>query len=135
MFSQKEKWVKELPYSRMTYPATIPNRVKYWFWRIYTPLHPLLRDTTTWIGIVQHKRRQNFLVGELHLERPIQDFAMFLVEQGFGNHFVAWKDPNEILSLRRIHGFKYQYHIRVFSDREVRCHYEYTPEYRPIHHM
>ncbi len=119
----------------MVYPDTLPEKLRYWFWRLYTPLHPYVRDLSTAIGIVRHKGRQNFLIGKLDPTRSIKEFVTHLVAQGFANHFVAWKDTDELISLRRTEGFKYQYHVRIFADGEVRCHYEYTPEYRPIQHL
>lgn len=135
MRSRGEKWVKEVPRSRMAYPTAIPDRLKYLFWRIYTPLHPLLRDISTTLGIVRHEGRQDFLLGKLDPARSVREFVSFLVEQGFGNHFIAWKDTDEVVSLRRTNGFHYQYHLRIFKDGEVRCHYEFTPEYRPLQHL
>lgn len=119
----------------MTFPDATLDRLKYVFWKIYTPLHPFVRDISTTLGIVRHEGRQDFLIGKLNPSRSIREFVLFLVEQGFGNHFIAWKDTNELVSLRRTVGFHYQYHVRVFRDGEVRCHYEFTPEYRPLQHL
>jgi len=146
MRSQKEQWVRDLPRSRMVYPTAAHNQLKYWFWRVYTPLHPFVRNTSHRLGIgtllikavapeMRHEGRQDFLVGTLDPKHSLQDFVSFLISQGFGNHFIAWKDADEVVSLRRTVSFKHQYHIRVFKDGEVRCHYEYTPEYRPIRHF
>jgi hypothetical protein len=135
MSSRKEQWIEDLPRSRMTYPETLLDKMKYWFWRVYTPLHPYLRDISTKIGIVRHEGRQSFLIGTIHPSRSARELVFFLIEQGFGNHFIAWKDTDELVSLRRTVGFRYQYHLRIFNDGEVRCHYEYTPEYRPIKHL
>ena len=130
----------------MDYPSRRHDQLKYWLWRVYTPLHPLVRNTSYRLGVgkfllrhvfpeMTHTGRQDFLIGTLHPEHSVRDFVSFLVEQGFGNHFVAWKDSYELVSLRRTDGFEHQYHIRVFKDGEVRCHYEFTPEYHPIRHL
>jgi hypothetical protein len=74
-------------------------------------------------------------MGTLNPSRSVREFVTFLVGQGFGNHFIAWRDTDELVSLRKTVGFRYQYHVRVFEDGEVRCHYEYTPEYRPFRHL
>ena len=55
--------------------------------------------------------------------------------KGYGNHFVAWREKGEVVSLRYTTDFAYQYHLRVFEDGEVRGHFEYTPECYPISHM
>ena len=135
MPSPKDQWIIDVPQSRMSYPTTFLDKCKYWFWRIYTPIHPYVRDISTFIGIVRHSGRQNFLLGTVSPAHTTREFVSFLVEQGFGNHFVAWKDTDELISLRRTDGFRYQYHVRIFTDGEVRCHYEYTPEYRPLRHL
>jgi hypothetical protein len=128
----------------MEYPSTLPNRIKYWFWVVYSRFYPALRGAAHRLGIGRlfieffepgHSGRQEFLLGTLHPERPVRDFALFLIKQGFGSHFIAWKDSGELLSLRRTDGFEYQYHLRIFKDGEVRCHYEYTPECHPFLHM
>lgn len=119
----------------MEYPDTFLEKIRYWFWRFYTPLHPYVRDFSTSIRVMRHEGRQDFLMGTIAPTRSVREFVSYLIEQGFGNHFVAWKDTDELVSLRRTIGFRYQHHVRVFTDGEVRCHYEYTPEYRPIQHL
>lgn len=119
----------------MAHPESLLDYVKYLVWWLYTPLHPYVRDMSLMFGIVEHEGRQNYLLGKLHPERRLQDLAQHLVTHGYGNHFVAWEDTDEILSLRRVDGFRRQYHIRIFGDGEVRGHYEYTPEYRPLQHL
>jgi hypothetical protein len=83
----------------------------------------------------KHVGRQDFLLGMLDPARSVHEFVSFLVSEGFGNHFIAWKETNELVSLRRTVDFKYQYHIRIFKDGEVRGHYEFTPEYHPVLHL
>lgn len=121
----------------MAFPDSTFDRLKYVFWRLYTPLHPYVRDGALAIGIVRHKEiRQLFPIGMITPGHSIEDVALFLVKQHeFGNHFVAWNDAGQVVSLRRVVGFEFQYHIRIFADGEVRGHYEYTPEYTPIGHM
>lgn len=135
MRAAKEQWIEDVPRSRMIYPSTFFEKILYWIWSVYTPFHPYVRDFSTALRIVRHEGRQDFLIGTIHPSRSTQDLVSYLVTQGFGNHFVAWKDTDELVSLRRPDGFRYQYHVRIFTDGEVRGHYEYTPEYRPIQHL
>lgn len=128
-------WVKQLPQSRMVYPKTISMRVRYFFWRLYGPYHPRLRDSAIALRVVKNHGRQPFLLGTLSADISIEEFVAYLIEQGFAYHRVAWEDDDEIVGLRRVHDFIYQYHIRVFQDREVRAHYEYTPECYPLAHL
>lgn len=128
----------------MEYPVSLLNQGKYWFWVVYSRFYPILRTVTHRLGIGRifieffepgHSGRQEFLLGTLHPERSARDFSLFLVTRGFGNHFIAWEDAGELVSLRRTDGFEHQYHLRIFTDGEVRCHYEYTPECHPFLHM
>ncbi len=135
MRAGKEQWIEDLPRSRMIYPDTFLEKIRYWFWRFYTPFHPYLRDLSTTTRVIRHKGRQNFLLGKLNPAHSTREFVSHLVNQGFANHFVAWKDTDELVSLRRPDGFRRQYHVRIFTDGEVRGHYEYTPEYKPIQHL
>lgn len=133
--STLKKQIRSLPYSRMVYPKSRKDRAKHLFWTLYTPLHPLVRDVALCVGIVQHKGRQPFLLGTLAPGQSIEELLSFLVSRGFANHFVAWRDDGELVSLRYVEDFTYQYHLRIFKDGEVRAHYEYTPECRPGLHM
>jgi len=128
-------FLKSLPVSRMMYPETLRNRIKYLFWRFYTPFHPFARDLSLALGIVHHKGRQDYLLGTLAPGQTVDETVMYLVRNGYGNHFIAWHDEGEIVSLRRVESFSRQYHIRIFSDGEVRAHFEYTPECHPVLHM
>lgn len=141
-----DPWIKTLPTARMVYPSELFNRLKYWFWRVYTPIHPFVRNASCAIGIgrlirygtmpeVKNNGRQNFLLGKVSPEHSAQELAKFLVSKGFGNNFIAWRDTDEFISLRKTVDFKQQYHIRIFKDGEVRGHFEFTPEYHPILHM
>ena len=130
-----DAWISGVPRSRMVYPESLYDRLKYFFWHFYTPYHPFLRDTVVGLRIMRHEGRQNFLLGKVNPNRSIEELVSFLVQRGFGNHFVAWLDDGELVSLRRVENFAYQYHIRIFEDGEVRGHYEYTPEYRPLSHL
>lgn len=129
------QWIRNLPRSRMERPSSPEEWVKYLFWLVYTPVHPYLRDVAMRLRVVRHTRRQDFLIGKVAASQNVRDLVSFLIEKDFGNHFVAWKDPGELISLRRTDGFRRQYHLRIFKDGEIRCHYEYTPEYRPINHL
>ena len=130
-----EKWIKKLPRSRVAYPQTSGEQLKYWFFKMYTPFHKPVRSTSLALGLLKHEGRSDFLLGTLDPKRPVRDFVSFLVGHGFANHFITWKEEGEFVSLRRTAGFKYQYHVRIFTDGEVRGHYEYTPECHPILHI
>lgn len=128
----------------MEYPTGVFNQFKYWFWTVYMRFYPAIRRIAYHLGIGEffinrfeggHKGRQPFLMGTIDPSRSVSDLSLFLVEKGYANHFVAWKDAGELVSLRKTVGFEYQYHLRIFKDGEVRCHYEYTPECHPYLHM
>ena len=48
---------------------------------------------------------------------------------------MAWADTGQVLSWRKLESFDYQYHLRVFKDGEIRGHYEFTPESKPVEHF
>ena len=135
-----QKWIGTLPYSKMVFPESLVDRLKYLFWLLYTPVHPYLRDAVVRLGLVNFdqfldaKGRQKFLVGVTAPGVSVTDLIEHLVQYGYGNHFVAWKDDGEVASLRLPDNFSYQYHIRIYSDGEVRAHYELSPEAYPMKH-
>jgi hypothetical protein len=132
---QLKRWIHQLPRSHMQYPQTLTARAKYFFWRIITPIHPYVRDLLLRLRILRHEGRQNFLVGRVAKHITVKEFISHLIEVGYGNHFVAWRDDGELVSLRFVVSFMHQYHIRVFEDGEVRAHFEYTPECYPFWHL
>jgi hypothetical protein len=137
---KSESWVHELPASGMVYPQSWTDRFKYVIWRLYTPMHPAVRDFFGAIGLINHtekypRGRQPYILGHIAPGQTLQEFVTHVVGKGFGNHFVAFEDRGQVVSLRRVTEFAYQYHLRVFEDGEVRGHYEYTPECHPFLHM
>lgn len=124
-----------IPDSVLPYPKGFWNRTKYIFWKLISPGYEWGRDTLLRLGIIHHEGRQNFLIGTLAPRVKIEDLLAYLIDvQGFANNFIAWTDDGEVLSLRRLENFEWQYHLRIFSDGEVRGHYEYTPEAHPAWH-
>ena len=133
--STHREWLQRLPQSQMVYPDNLVHRIKYYFWRVYGPYHPTVRDSVISLSLIKNRGRQPYLIGTVAPHLSIEEFVAFLVEKGFAYHRVAWEDDGEVVSLRHVEDFIYQYHIRVFEDREVRGHYEYTPECYPILHL
>lgn len=135
-FFMEESALKiQLSDSMLPYPDGVIDRAKYHFWRGIYPVYGNLRDGLLALRILHHEGRQQFLLGTLAPGRKMEDFLKYLESQGCGNHFVEWIDQDEFIALRKLNGFHYQYHLRIFKDGEVRGHYEYTPEYRPIWHF
>src|ERR1043166_1702968 len=130
----------KVPRSKMARPKHLHHWPKFVFWRIATPFHPLLRDVSVKLGLVDfdqfvdNKGRQIYLVGTLRPENSVENLVEYLTEKGYGHNAVAWQDTGEVASLRLPDGFRFQYHIRIFDDGEVRGHYEYTPEAHPLKH-
>jgi len=137
-----ENWVKKIPASRMVYPDQLLDRTKYMFWHFFTPFHPAVRSAAESMGIrrqhfedPEYRGRQHYLLGTIAPGLSTQEFILHCIERGYGNHFVAWHDEGQLMSLRYVENFTHQYHLRVFEDGEVRGHYEYTPESYPIRHI
>lgn len=132
---QHHSWIEKLPPSKMVYPEQFVHRIKYYLWRLFTPYHPTFRDGAIALRIVRNHGRQAYLLGTIANDQSVEEFVSFLVGKGYAHHRVAWTDEGEVVSLRLVTNFMYQYHIRVFEDGEVRGHYEYTPECYPLLHM
>ena len=87
--------------------------------------------------LIWHKKeRQRYHLGWLASGKTLEGLKKHLHEKwGFGNHFIAWNDDSQVLSWRKISDFNHQYHLRVFSDGEIRGHFEFTPEGHPLEHF
>ncbi len=108
------------------------DKIKQKIWRGVYFIFPFLRKA----GVLRHKNRQPYLLGWLAPGRNLEELKRHLSgEWGFGNHFVAWVDDGQVLSWRKLVSFEKQYHLRVFNDGEIRGHFEWTPEARPIDHF
>ena len=113
------------------------QRVKKDIWyHVYRFFPQTQRLLLKW-HIIWHKPgRQPYHIGWLAPGKTLQDLEKHLHEKwGFGNHFVAWIDDEQVLSWRKFESFDYQYHLRVFTDGEIRGHHEYTPESKPVSHF
>lgn len=119
----------------MVYPNEFKHRIKYFFWRVYSPLHPKLRDSVGALRIMHNKGRQPYLLGTIAPELTIEEFVEHLTKHGYAYHRIAWEDDGELVSLRHVENFTHQYHVRIFEDRAVHGHYEYTPECYPLWHL
>ncbi len=113
----------------------LTDRCKKSAWRLITPAFPYVRDGLIKLGIISHEGRQRYLLGRISCGRTVEGLIGYLAQKGFANHFVAWVDTDEWVSLRRLADFHWQYHLRVFKDGEIRAHYELTPEAHPIAHF
>jgi len=112
------------------------NAPKRLVWRhVIGPVFPSVRDTLVKLRILRHDFRQNWHIGWLASGRSVAELADHLRGKGFEKYKIAWIDADEILGMRKLDGFPYQYHVRVFSDGEIRGHYEKTPEAHPIKHF
>lgn len=125
---------KSIPDSVLPYPQGAWNRVKYVFWKGIYPAHNNIRNALLATHLLSHGGRQEYFFGTLVDGKNMEDFLKHLARYQFGNHFIAWEDDDQIVSLRRLDGFEKQYHVRIFKDGEVRAHYEFTPEHHPILH-
>ena len=104
-----------------------------WWWRVvYTIWPPFLR-ILEWLGF--HFGRQPFYVGKLRSGCTLESLSMHLLKNGFEHAILSWKDEGEIMNLRKVDSRIFQYHIRLFSDMEIRAHYEYSSEGNPIRHI
>jgi len=91
------------------------------------------RDLFLWIDLARHGGRQDFLIAKKGGSK--KKLEAYLIKKGYEWSYYSWIDDNEILSMRKVVKFKYQYHIRLFSDGEIRGHYEYAPDRYPLKHL
>ena len=109
------------------------QRLKQKIWRLFYPIFPQIEHRLLFL---HEKKRQKYRVGWLAPHHTVAGMKKHLAKEwGFGNHFVAWEDSDQILSWRKLTSFNEQYHLRLYSDGEIRGHYEYTPEAAPIRHL
>ena len=115
---------------------TFKQKLKQLFWKMIYPFFPFLQRESVGHGIVHHEGRQRYHLGWLSSKHTLAELKDYLnTKWGFGNHFIAWQDDDQVLSWRKFDGFEYQYHLRVYKDGEIRGHYEITPEAHPIKHI
>jgi hypothetical protein len=103
------------------------------FWSLAYRVWPPCIRTAEILGF--HGFRQNYLLGSLSKRFTKEEFEKYLIDKGFELTVIAWRDPGEVLSVRRIDREVFQHHIRLFDDGEIRAHYEYSPESRPYDHF
>lgn len=112
------------------------EKTKRKFWNYIEPHWPKLRDLLVKHGIVWHEPgRQRWHLGWLPREHTKETFVKFMESHGFQDHFIAWVDEDEVMSLRKLDGKKHQYHVRLFKDGEIRGHYEFSPEGNLLKHF
>ncbi len=113
------------------------QRIKNFIWHKIYFIFPKFQNFLLKNHLIWHeKERQQYHIGWVAPGVTLQDLEKHLNEKWhFGNHFVAWVDNQQVLSWRKLVNFDYQYHIRVFEDGEIRGHYEYTPESKPVKHF
>ena len=104
------------------------QQIRESFWRFFGPFFIAVRDLLMKVGLMHHHGRQEYHLGWLKAGMSVQDLDHLLASLGFKNHAAAWIDDDEILALRKLDGFRFQYHLRVYKDGEVKGHYEVTPE-------
>ena len=132
----EKAFTNRIPDSVVPYPDSFLDKAKYYAWKwIISDGFEWGRDLLLKFGFIRHEGRQDFALGHLASGVKLDDFLNYVSSQQFGNHFVAWIDEDQVMSLRRLDGFKRQYHLRVFNDGEVRGHYEWTPEAHPKWHL
>lgn len=61
-------------------------------------------------------------------------FYKALIEIGYQYNYLSMQEKGQVMNVRRLAGAM-QYHLRLFSDGEVRGHYEYNYEFDPEAHL
>ncbi len=87
------------------------------------------------MGLTSHNVRQPYLYGRMKPGATREDMLRLLQGAGFEHDYIAWVDPEEVLSMRKQVDVIYQYHVRLFLDGEVRGHHEFGAESHPFKHL
>ncbi len=111
------------------------EHLKQLLWHMIYPIFVPTQTVLLRLGIIHHSGRQPFHIGHLAPNYTKEAFIERLHKQDFHRHFVAWHDQGQLISMRRHVSFEFQYHIRLFDDKEIRGHYEMTPEGHPFDHF
>ncbi|OGI73624.1 hypothetical protein A3D42_01515 [Candidatus Nomurabacteria bacterium RIFCSPHIGHO2_02_FULL_41_18] len=113
------------------------EKIKQKIWHFIYKFFPTIQKELLKLHLIWHQRgRQKYHIGYLKPGKTLEELKNHLHDEwGFGNHFVAWSDDSQVLSWRKLSDFYHQYHLRIFSDGEIRGHFEYTPEGHPIAHF
>ncbi|MFA5791778.1 MAG: hypothetical protein WC884_01950 [Candidatus Paceibacterota bacterium] len=116
---------------------TFFDKIKQKTWDFIYGFFLPIRSFLLRIGIIWHKKgRQKYHVGWLAKGKTLEGLKKHLhKEWGFGNHFIAWVDEDQVLSWRKLMDFQDQYHLRVYKDGEICGHFEFTPEAHPVEHL
>lgn len=111
----------------------IPNKYKTNFWKFIYFIMPKITALVQFTG--WHSFRQRYVIGFLKKDMSPELLMSHLFQKGYSKAYMAWKDSGEVFSVRNIVRDKFQYHIRIFKDGEIRGHYEYTAEAKPLAHL
>ncbi len=110
--------------------------VKKAAWKLTAPVWPVSRMLMGKGRIVwREKDKDRKHIGYLRSDKTFREFRAFMKKQGFKKHYIAYKDVEELFSLRKIHNIKFQYHLRVYKNRRLTGHYEMAPETNPLKHL
>ncbi len=114
--------------------------LKQLLWYLVKPIFPFFRDLFLRANIIEvkgHKERQRFGVGFLGQQHAVEELILHLENHGFRKEKMALVDPDEIFGMRKIDPENpcFQYHLRFYRDREIKGHYEKTPEDFPLDHF
>lgn len=104
-------------------------------WRISMWIYKKGRDFCQWTHITRHSGRQHFHIGWLAKGLTKTKLRSHLKKSGFENDPYAWVDDDEVFSMRKPVKEEYQYHIRLHKDGEIKGHYEYAPDAKPLKHL
>jgi len=101
-------------------------------WQVVYKTYPPVLRVLEKMGF--HSGRQPWSLGTLNAKYGGEDLRRLLTAAGFEPAILAWKDSDEVLSMRKVDKRVFQWHIRLHTDGEIRGHYEYSSEGNPWRH-
>jgi len=101
------------------------------------PLFPFFQWLAVFLKIVKAPERGPHVLGKVRDGLSAEEVEKVLKKEGFFQNRIAYTEPGQVLSMRCLdkEDPDCQYHIRVFSDGEIRGHHETTPADHPHKHI
>jgi len=88
-----------------------------------------------WRIVWREKDKDKKHLGYLKPDKTPKEFLAYMRSVGFRRHFMAYKDIDELFSMRKVHEGIFQYHLRFYKNGRITGHYEIAPEANIFKHL
>ena len=112
------------------------RKIKKSLWLLTAPIWPITRMCMgKWRIVWREQDKDKKHIGYLKPGKTVKEFHAFMRSRGFKRHYMAYKDIDELFSMRKLHQETHQYHLRFYRNRQITGHYELAPETSTIKHL